>query len=173
MTAHALCLTAAITHESEWYVARCLQVEVTSQGETIEESLANLREALELCFEDTPAPEVTDVITARSRYASREPSSGSTAPTSTTLRCGFKAGPLTRTARGRVAGPGRVTISTPASQQPPATLGHTSELADHDNGEQADAAVHQDGWFPVGVRAKVKLLEGRGASRRCDPKLAG
>jgi predicted RNase H-like HicB family nuclease len=64
MTQHALHLTAAITHEDEWYVARCLQVEVTSQGETIEESLANLREALELYFEDEPAPEVTDVITA-------------------------------------------------------------------------------------------------------------
>ncbi|OMI37342.1 type II toxin-antitoxin system HicB family antitoxin [Streptomyces sparsogenes] len=64
MTSHALHLTAAITHEDEWYVARCLQVEVTSQGETIEEALANLREALELYFEDAPAPEVTDVITA-------------------------------------------------------------------------------------------------------------
>jgi predicted RNase H-like HicB family nuclease len=39
-------LTAAITHEGDWYVARCLQVEVTSQGETVEEALANLREAL-------------------------------------------------------------------------------------------------------------------------------
>jgi predicted RNase H-like HicB family nuclease len=61
---HALHLTAAVTHEGEWYVARCLQVEVTSQGESIEEALANLREALELYFEDAPAPEVTDVITA-------------------------------------------------------------------------------------------------------------
>ncbi|GAA3375474.1 hypothetical protein GCM10020367_43420 [Streptomyces sannanensis] len=46
-------------------MARCLQVEVTSQGESIEEALANLREALELYFEDAPAPEgVADVITA-------------------------------------------------------------------------------------------------------------
>src|SRR6516165_4395266 len=37
--------TAAITHEGDWYVARCLQVEVTSQGETVESALANLREA--------------------------------------------------------------------------------------------------------------------------------
>ncbi len=49
-------LTAAITHEGDWYVARCLQVEVTSQGETVEEALANLREALELYFEDEPLP---------------------------------------------------------------------------------------------------------------------
>lgn len=51
-------LTAAITHEAPWYVARCLEVEVTSQGETVEAALDNLREALELYFEDTPVPEV-------------------------------------------------------------------------------------------------------------------
>ncbi len=51
-------LTAAITHEPPWYVARCLEVEVTSQGETVDEALANLKEALELYFEDAPAPDV-------------------------------------------------------------------------------------------------------------------
>lgn len=64
MNAEALRLTTTVTHEGGWYVARCLQVEVTSQGETIEESLENLREALELYFEDALTPEVTDVITA-------------------------------------------------------------------------------------------------------------
>ncbi len=52
-------LTAAITHEGDWYVARCLDVEVTSQGESVEDALANLREALELYFEDEEPP--TDV----------------------------------------------------------------------------------------------------------------
>lgn len=33
------------------------EVEVTSQGETVEEALANLREALELYFEDAPVPD--------------------------------------------------------------------------------------------------------------------
>lgn len=51
-------LTAAITHEPPWYVARCLDVEVASQGESVEEALDNLREALELYFEDTPTPEL-------------------------------------------------------------------------------------------------------------------
>ena len=51
-------LTAAITHEAPWYVARCFEVEVTSQGETVESALENLREALELYFEDMPVPEV-------------------------------------------------------------------------------------------------------------------
>ena len=50
-------LTAAITHEEPLYVARCLEVEVASQGSTVEEALANLREALELYFEDAPLPE--------------------------------------------------------------------------------------------------------------------
>jgi predicted RNase H-like HicB family nuclease len=45
-------LTAAITHEPPWYVARCLEVEVTSQGETIEAAIDNLTEALGLYFED-------------------------------------------------------------------------------------------------------------------------
>lgn len=51
-------LTAAVTHESDWYVARCLDVEVASQGVSVEEALANLREALELYFEDHEAVDV-------------------------------------------------------------------------------------------------------------------
>ena len=50
-------LTAAVTHDPPWYVARCLEVEVASQGLSVEEALANLREALELYFEDAPIPE--------------------------------------------------------------------------------------------------------------------
>lgn len=53
-------LTAAITHEGLWYVARCLDVEVASQGETVEAALDNLREALELYFEDAPVPDVSE-----------------------------------------------------------------------------------------------------------------
>lgn len=53
-------LTAAITHEGDWYVARCLEVEVASQGEAVEIALDNLREALELYFEDAPAPDLSE-----------------------------------------------------------------------------------------------------------------
>jgi predicted RNase H-like HicB family nuclease len=49
-------LTAAVSKDGEWYVARCLEVEVASQGETVDEALANLREALELFFEDDEVP---------------------------------------------------------------------------------------------------------------------
>ena len=54
-------LTAAIVREGDWYVARCLQVEVTSQGETIELALSNLQEALGLYFEDEPLPDSVSI----------------------------------------------------------------------------------------------------------------
>ncbi|HLI15652.1 MAG TPA: type II toxin-antitoxin system HicB family antitoxin [Acidimicrobiales bacterium] len=38
--------------------ARALEVEVASQGRTVDEALANLREALELYIEDETMPEV-------------------------------------------------------------------------------------------------------------------
>jgi predicted RNase H-like HicB family nuclease len=53
-------LTAAITREGVWYVARCLEVEVTSQGADVDDALGNLREALELYFEDAPVPEASE-----------------------------------------------------------------------------------------------------------------
>lgn len=56
--------TAVLIHEGDWYVARCLEVEVTSQGETIEAALSNLREALELYFEDEPLPVLQEPIVA-------------------------------------------------------------------------------------------------------------
>lgn len=49
-------LTAAVLEDGDWYVARCLEVEVASQGATIDEALENLREALELYFEDDEVP---------------------------------------------------------------------------------------------------------------------
>lgn len=44
--------TAVITREKMFYVALAPDVDVASQGETIEEALVNLKEALELYFED-------------------------------------------------------------------------------------------------------------------------
>ncbi len=57
-------LTAVVTKEGDWYVAQCLEVDVASQGETIELALANLREALELYFEDQPVPSIVEPIVA-------------------------------------------------------------------------------------------------------------
>jgi predicted RNase H-like HicB family nuclease len=42
---------ATVWREGEWFVSQCLEVDVASQGETEEEALANLKEALELYFE--------------------------------------------------------------------------------------------------------------------------
>ena len=40
--------TALITREERWYVAHCIELGVVSQGKTIEEAQANLKEAVEL-----------------------------------------------------------------------------------------------------------------------------
>ena len=42
---------ASVWKEGQWYVSQCLEVDVASQGETEEEALSNLKEALELYFE--------------------------------------------------------------------------------------------------------------------------
>lgn len=41
-----------IQKEDEWYVAKCLDNNVASQGKTIEEALENLKEAIELFNEN-------------------------------------------------------------------------------------------------------------------------
>lgn len=46
---------ATVWREGKWYVSQCLEVDVASQGETEEEALANLKEALELHFEPPQA----------------------------------------------------------------------------------------------------------------------
>lgn len=49
--------TFAVTHEGLWYVARCLDVDVVGQGETVDEAVANLEEALGLYFEGEDFPD--------------------------------------------------------------------------------------------------------------------
>jgi predicted RNase H-like HicB family nuclease len=49
-------LTAAVIREGDWYVARCLEIEATSQGETVEQALDNLRDVVEVYLEEEPAP---------------------------------------------------------------------------------------------------------------------
>ncbi len=57
-------LTAVVVRDGDWYVARCLEVEVTSQGETVDAALANLTEALELYVEDAPPIDAPQPIVA-------------------------------------------------------------------------------------------------------------
>lgn len=49
-------LTAAISREDGWFVARCLEVDVASQGKTLEAAQVNLQEALGLLYEDRVFP---------------------------------------------------------------------------------------------------------------------
>ncbi len=43
---------SVIWKEDKWFVAKALEVEVVSQGKSKNEALGNLKEALELYFED-------------------------------------------------------------------------------------------------------------------------
>ena len=48
--------TAVLHREDDLYVAECPEVGTVSQGATIEEAVANLREATELYLEEFDAP---------------------------------------------------------------------------------------------------------------------
>ena len=51
--------TAIVHKEEDMYVAECPEVGTVDQGETIEEALANLKEATQLYLEETSIPETT------------------------------------------------------------------------------------------------------------------
>jgi predicted RNase H-like HicB family nuclease len=53
---------SVVYQEGKYYIAQCLNVDVSSFGETEKEALANLQEALELYLEDVPSTQtVTEV----------------------------------------------------------------------------------------------------------------
>lgn len=54
-------LKNVVWKEDKYYVARCLNVEVSSFGKTKKEALANLDEALELYFEDVKTVKVPKI----------------------------------------------------------------------------------------------------------------
>ncbi|MBM3124609.1 MAG: type II toxin-antitoxin system HicB family antitoxin [Chloroflexi bacterium] len=49
--------SAVIHKENDWYVADCPEVGTVSQGKTVEEAVANLKEATELYLEEFPLEE--------------------------------------------------------------------------------------------------------------------
>lgn len=51
-------LTAILEREGDGYVALCPEVDVASQGDTIEGATNNLREAVELFFESASPEEI-------------------------------------------------------------------------------------------------------------------
>ncbi|MEH2388756.1 MAG: type II toxin-antitoxin system HicB family antitoxin [Nostoc sp.] len=53
-------LTAIIEREEKGYMSLCPELDIASQGDTIEEARSNLVEALELFFETADPSEVED-----------------------------------------------------------------------------------------------------------------
>ncbi len=56
-------LTAIIRSEGDGFVALCPEVDVASQGDTVEEARGNLRAALELFFECASPDEIRERLT--------------------------------------------------------------------------------------------------------------
>jgi predicted RNase H-like HicB family nuclease len=54
-----LTLTAVLYQEGDLYVAECPEIGTVSQGHTIEEAIASLKEATELYLEEFPLPQVS------------------------------------------------------------------------------------------------------------------
>jgi predicted RNase H-like HicB family nuclease len=52
--------TAIIEREDDGYVALCPELDIASQGDTIEEARSNLQEALELFLEAASAEEIRE-----------------------------------------------------------------------------------------------------------------
>jgi predicted RNase H-like HicB family nuclease len=54
-------ITYCVYREDEFFVTQCLNVDVSSFGSTREEAIANLKEAVELYFEDESSPDYVAV----------------------------------------------------------------------------------------------------------------
>ena len=55
-------LKCSIWREGDWYVSHCKDLEIASQGETIEEAQKNLEEAIRLFFEVASYTEVMEYL---------------------------------------------------------------------------------------------------------------
>ena len=52
--------TAIIEHDEDWYVALCPELDIASQGRSVEEARRNLIEAIELFFETASPTEIRE-----------------------------------------------------------------------------------------------------------------
>jgi predicted RNase H-like HicB family nuclease len=55
-----LSLTALLEREGNGFVSLCPEFDIASQGETVEEALSNLKEAVELFLECAPKEEIKE-----------------------------------------------------------------------------------------------------------------
>ena len=65
-------LTAILTREDGGFVALCPEVDVASQGLTVEEAKANLKEAVELFFEYASETEIKQRMASESYISAME-----------------------------------------------------------------------------------------------------
>jgi len=63
--------TAVLHREKDLYVAECPEVGTVSQGYTVEEAIANLKEATELYLEEFVSPEGTKPLVTTFEVAVR------------------------------------------------------------------------------------------------------
>lgn len=52
--------TAVIERDADWYVALCPELDIASQGQSVEEARRNLIEAIELFFETASPSEIRE-----------------------------------------------------------------------------------------------------------------
>jgi len=65
-------LTAILSREDDGFVALCPEIDVASQGDTVEEAKANLKEAVELFFECASETEIAERISGESYVSAME-----------------------------------------------------------------------------------------------------
>ena len=65
-------LTAILIRENAGFVALCPEVDVASQGDSVEEAKSNLREAVELFFECASPQEIAGRLSSEAFVSSLE-----------------------------------------------------------------------------------------------------
>jgi len=64
--------TAILIREDSGFVALCPELDVASQGDTVEDAKANLREAVELFFECASEQEINERLSSESYVSALE-----------------------------------------------------------------------------------------------------
>jgi len=71
MARRSLEFSSVVSKEGKWYVAHCPELEITSQGKSVESALENLREAIELYLQDEDAEEAPECGSSTVRRCSQ------------------------------------------------------------------------------------------------------
>ncbi len=69
--------SAVVKKEGNWFVAWCPELDIASQGKTLDEAVSNLKEAIELYLEDEDAevPQPTEIAFLEVEVNAKTPSS--------------------------------------------------------------------------------------------------